>query len=511
MKIMKNIYKIIIAAAMTAILATSCLEKYPGSAIPEEEAMQSYSDAQQHLIGIYAGLLSGSLYSGLLTLLPDIQTDLVYAVEGFSNTYGNFWQWDILSTDSEIEAVYGSLYSVIGNCNFFLDKIDGIIADQTDDDRISALQDFKGQVYAIRGMCYLELAKCYCKAYDPETAKSELGVVLRSKYFEEEDMSRASLYDTYAFIVSDLEKSMELMNNEDINNTANSTFFTVAAAEALRARAALYMQDWDAAIEYSSKLLDDRSHLFRLASTNALSADGASEFAFMWAYDQGPEVIFKIGFTTSSYGGALGQVFLNYNTDFTYFYPDYVPSSWVLNEVYGSGDLRRDSYFAGSASGIVIGRPAGMEWPLLVKYYGNRSLMSASYTTFMHMSMPMPLRLAEQYLIRAEAYCQKGNYTAATADVNALREKRYQSGGAAALTAENWLDFISEERVRELYMEGHRLHDLKRWGKGFTREPQSYSLEEGSSLSITKDNPLFVWPIPQHEIDVPDSQIKPNN
>lgn len=501
----------ILAAAVTALLATSCLEKYPGSAIPEEEAMQSYSDAQQHLVGVYAGLLSGSLYSGLLTLLPDIQADLAYAVEGFSNTYGNFWQWKILSTDTEIESVYGSLYSVIGNCNFFLDRIDDIIADQTDDARVSELQDYKGQVYAIRGMCYLELAKCYCKAYDPATAQEELGVVLRSRYFEDEEMVRASLDSTYKFIVNDLEMAMELMNNEDVNNTANSTFFTVAAAEALRARVALYMQDWDAAIEYSSKLIDDRSHLFRLASTNATAADGASEFDYMWAYDQGPEVIFKVGFTTSAYGGSLGQVFLNMNTDYTYCYPDYVPASWVLNEAYGAGDMRRESYFAGSASGIVIGRPSGMEWPLLVKYYGNRSLMSVSVTSFMHISMPMPLRLAEQYLIRAEAYCRKGNFTAATADVNALRAKRFQSGGSAALNADNWMEFMSEERVRELYMEGHRLHDLKRWGMGFTRTPQSFSLEEGSSLEITPDNPLFVWPIPQHEIDVPDSQIKPNN
>ncbi len=507
---MKNIYKIVLAAVMTVFLASSCLEKYPGAAIPEAEAMQTYNDAQQHLIGIYAGLLSSNLYSGLLTLLPDVQTDLVYAVEGFSNTYGNFWQWKVLSTDSEVEAVYGSLYSVIGNCNFFLDKIDAIIADQTDDDKISNLIDAKGQALAIRAMCYMDLTRCYCNAYDPATAKEELGVVLRTKYFEEEDLSRASLYDTYQLIVSDLEQAEELILGDDELNTANSTFFTVAAVEALRARAALYMQDWDTAIEYSSKLIDDRDHLFALASTNATAIDGASMFDYMWAYDESYEVIFKIGFTTTSYGGSLGQVFLNLNTDYTYCYPDYVPSSHVLNEVYQAGDMRRESYFAGSSSGIVIGRPAGMEWPLLVKYYGNRSLMGASVTTFIHKTMPIVLRLAEQYLIRAEAYCQKGQFALASADINTLHAARYSSGGSVSLNADNWLDEISDERVRELYMEGHRLHDLKRWGRGFTREPQSYSLEEGSSLEIQGGDPRFVWPIPQHEIDVPGSQVKPN-
>ncbi len=507
--IMKNISKFIIACLAAVLSVTSCLDKYPGAAIPVEEAMETYSDAQQHLVGIYASLLSSNLHSGLLTLLPDIQADLVYAVEGFSNTYGNIWQWDFKSTDTEIEAVYGSLYAVIGNCNFFLDKIDAVMEAQTDDAKIDVLVDSKGQVYAIRALCYLELTKFYCKAYDPATAADTPGVVLRTKYFEDEKMVRASLEDTYKLIVSDLEKAEEMINDEDVNNGPNGVFFSAACAWAIRARAALYMQDWDAAIEYSSKLIDHPSKLFRLASVNALAGDGASEFAYMWAYDYGPEVIWRIGFTTTSYGGSLGSIFLGYNRDFTYFYPDYVPAQHVLNS-YAAGDDRLASYFADSSAGVLIGTPSGMDWPLLVKYYGNRQLMETSPTTFMHISMPMPLRLAEQYLIRAEAYCNKADYTSATKDINTLHSQRFTAGGAVALNEDNWLETISDERMKELYMEGFRLHDLKRWNMGFKREKQSYSLAEGSTLEIKAGDPRFVWPIPQHEIDVPGSEIEPN-
>ncbi len=506
---MKNILKFIIIGLAAVSSMTSCLDKYPGAAIPVEEAMETYSDAQQHLVGIYASLLSSNLHSGLLTLLPDIQTDLVYAVEGFTNTYGNIWQWNIKSTDSEIEAVYGSLYAVIGNCNFFLDKVDAVMEVQTDDTKIDVLVDSKGQVHAIRALCYLELTKFFCKAYDPATADETPGVVLRTKYFEEEKMVRASLKDTYDLIISDLEKAEEMINAEDVNNGPNGVFFSLSCAWAIHARAALYMQDWDAAIEYSSKLIDHPSKLFRLASVSADAGDGASEFAYMWAYDYGPEVIWRIGFTTTSFGGSLGSLFLGYNRDFTYFYPDYVPARWVLNS-YGAGDDRRYSYFADASDGIIIGTPSGMNWPLLVKYYGNRQLMSTSVTSFMHVSMPMPLRFAEQYLIRAEAYCNKGNFTAASKDINTLHASRYTSGGAVSLTAENWLKTISDERVKELYMEGFRLHDLKRWNMGFKREKQSYSLAEGSTLEIKAGDPRFVWPIPQHELDVPGSEIEPN-
>ena len=97
-----------------------------------------------------------------------------------------------------------------------------------------------------------------------------------------------------------------------------------------------------------------------------------------------------------------------------------------------------------------------------------------------------------------------------------MREARFASGGAITVTADNYLQTIADERVRELYMEGFRLNDLKRWGtlynngNGFKRTPQTSSLPEGSSLEIKADNPLFVWPIPQHEIEAPGSQVQPN-
>jgi len=149
----------------------------------------------------------------------------------------------------------------------------------------------------------------------------------------------------------------------------------------------------------------------------------------------------------------------------------------------------------------------GLSWPLLVKYYGNRNLIA---NQIYHVSMPKPFRLAEQYLIRAEAYCQKNDFSKAGNDLSTLRKMRYKSGGTINVTKDNWLQTISDERLRELYMEGFRLHDLKRWHKGFERKPQANSQAEGSSLKIEADNPLFVWPIPQHELEAPGSEILPN-
>ena len=147
---------------------------------------------------------------------------------------------------------------------------------------------------------------------------------------------------------------------------------------------------------------------------------------------------------------------------------------------------------------------------MLIKYAGNQDFIAAN---ILHVSMPKVLRLSEQYLIRAEAYVQqeKPDYGRAGKDITALRTARYSSyGGSTSLTASNAMDVIEAERVKELYMEGFRLHDLKRWHKGFERKPQDQSLANGSSLKVEADDPLFVWPIPQHELDAPGSQVQPN-
>lgn len=509
---MKKIFsqiKIFVLLAAVSLATTSCLDKDPLSAIPQTEAMQSYEEAEQTLTGIYARLKSSALWSGYLTLLPDIQCDLVYAVDGYTNTYGSIWQWDIRPTTAEIESVYAALYGVISHCNFYLERIDAVVAKQTSDERIEALEVYTGEVYTIRALAYSELLKCFCKAYDPATAANELGVVIRKLYSTPEPAIRSSLKASYEFVLEDLARAEELLPIE--NDFYSHHYLTLGAAYALHARVALYMQDWEAAIDYSSRVIDHPNKAYALSSATTLYTQTMTYFDYMWAHDLSTEAIWQIGFTQTSFGGALGSVFLHFTTDYYYFYPDYVPAQWVL-DLYDAGDRRYEAYFYDAQTGY----DHALQWPLLVKYYGNRDFISSSY--IYHVSMPKPFRLAEQYLIRAEAYCRQSSpdFTAATADLMTLRKARYISGGVLSLKKDNFIEEIANERVRELYMEGFRLHDIKRWGslyrngEGFTRVPQQQSLSEGSSISVKADNALFVWPIPQHEIEAPGSQIVPN-
>ena len=502
---------------LSVCMLSSCLDKYPQDEIPAGNAITSIEEANQAVIGIYSAWLSGALYSGYLTLLPDLQTDLAYAVNGYTNTYGDIWRWkDILATNSQITSVYGALYNVIGCSNFLLANVDKVRENIYSDEDFDRLEQYCGEAYFARALAYAELIKLFCKSYEgDEEAADELGVVLKTAYYSDEPLVRASLKESYDFVIKDLERAEDCLqideDNEEGYTYYDSPYFSIYTVYALRARVALYMKDYQNAIKYATLLIESGEFLLASASTAAttmadylsMSNKQISLYEYMWRYNFSYETIWKVGFTTTAYGGALGSIFFNW--DYSSYKPDYVPAQWVL-ALYGANDLRYNAIF----QQVTTGHSHGLTWPLLAKYWGNQSFFESAQ--MLHVCEPQVFRLSEQYLIRAEAYVQqdKPDYAKASADITELRKARYSTGASTSLTKDNAMDIIEEERVKELYMEGFRLQDLKRWHKGFERTPQEQSLSNGSSLKVEADDPRFVWPIPQHELESPNANIKPN-
>lgn len=501
--------KLYIILAAIVVSVSACLDKYPSDGIPEKKAMTTVEEANQVVIGIYSAYKDAALYSGDLTLLPDLQSDLVYAVEGYSNAYGDIWRWNILATNTDITDVYGQLYAVIGRCNFFLENIEQVEDNTTDDDKLEKLDSYKGEVYFARALAYSELIKMYCKAYKPETADKELGVALIDSYSNAGRPKRASLKASYQFVLDDLAKASNYLDTEEKGSDPvyNSIYFTIGAVNSLYARVYLYMQEWQKAADYSTKVIDSKDYILSAVTKKTYSND-YNDYEYMWQYDASTEIIWKVGFEITSYGGRLGKIFFNY--DYNSYKPDYVPGKWALN-LYAANDNRYEAFFANATTGY----PHGLTCPLLIKYYGNQNFFK---NNILHVNMPKPFRLSEQYLIRAEAYCQLANlgtvptgYSKAGKDITILRTARYKTyGGSTVITSDNWLKMIEEERVKELFMEGFRLNDLKRWEKGFERSAQLNTIPQGNTLKVKASDPLFVWPIPQHELQSPNADIEPN-
>jgi hypothetical protein len=108
------------------------------------------------------------------------------------------------------------------------------------------------------------------------------------------------------------------------------------------------------------------------------------------------------------------------------------------------------------------------------------------------------MRLADAYLLLAEAQLQTGNRAEALKNINLVRERAAWPGKAAEnriTDAQLNMEFIMEERERELIGEQHRWLDLKRWGVLLER-----TLRYNPEASAMKPHHVL-RPIPQIQID----------
>ena len=507
---MKKVFQRYIIALSVIISCQACLDKVPTDSIPMDEAITTAEDINQLMIGVYSSFKNPSLYTGALSVLPDLQTDLTYSVKENSNTYGDIWRWnEIKPTNPEIEGIYAALYDVINRCNFLLDNAEKVRNNTADDNDLDRIDQYCGEAYFARALAYSELIKCFCVAYDSEEQASSVpGVVITRHYNGNEAIRRSSLKESYDFILEDLDNASRLLSLGDdfdpdvMGVLYNTEYFNEYCCYALRARIALNMRDWEGAVKWSTKVID--SGYYILSSCTEEISSGISYYEYMWQYGHSTEAIWKIGQTLNSYGGSIGSIFFHF--DNISYKPDYVPATWVLN-LYASADQRAPSFF----KTVQTGYSHGLQWPLLYKYYGNQEIF-VPYRIY-GVCIPMVLRLSEQYLIRAEAYVNMNDYSSAGKDISRIRVARYSSyGGVTSMDASNAMTIIEEKRIKDLFMEGFRLNDLKRWHKGFERNPEEQSSDyfTVSSLKVSKDDPLFVWPIPQHELESPGADIEPN-
>lgn len=138
-----------------------------------------------------------------------------------------------------------------------------------------------------------------------------------------------------------------------------------------------------------------------------------------------------------------------------------------------------DEYLRRDADGRVVVSP-----------FGGSVLLNASENLFKDKYL---FRLAETYLLRAEAYLLKGDMQGAANDINALRER----ANASAISAGDVdLDFLLDERMRELYGEEMRMLTLTRMGKLYDRNVK-YNEKSGKTIEPYHN----LWPIPFQEIE----------
>jgi len=108
-------------------------------------------------------------------------------------------------------------------------------------------------------------------------------------------------------------------------------------------------------------------------------------------------------------------------------------------------------------------------------------------------------RLGETYLIAAEAYLQSGDPATALMRLNEVRRR---AGAELAEQTDLDIDYILDERARELLGEYHRWFDLKRTGKLVERASAYHFLIEEDNFNGANGELKILRPIPQSAIDL---------
>jgi hypothetical protein len=207
-------------------------------------------------------------------------------------------------------------------------------------------------------------------------------------------------------------------------------------ADALLARLYLYSKQWRNAETRCDSILN--SGLYALVPN--------LDNVFL---DQSKEAIWQVGSHSPTFpkvAPSSGPPFLS---AYSFIAPSYSLSSFVL-KAFETGDLRLSRWVASSKTGTVT-----YTYPYK---YKNISSSNPNNTT----EDLMVFRLAEIYLIRAEARARQGNLAGAMQDISLIRS-RAGLGAATAVDLAGAMGVILHERQTELFTEwGHRWLDLKR-------------------------------------------------
>jgi hypothetical protein len=167
-----------------------------------------------------------------------------------------------------------------------------------------------------------------------------------------------------------------------------------------------------------------------------------------------------------------------------------------------AGDTR-NSYFYSAGQNVQIASIGNFNDGIAAPKFQNVTVAGAQGSNATHVDTDFPVfRLAEAYLIYAEAAVRTNtNLPQALTYVNALRARAY-GGAAGNITAvQLTLQFILDERQRELLWEAHRRTDLVRYGffAGAT-STYNWSWKGGTQAGAATDVRFNLYPLPASEI-----------
>jgi tetratricopeptide (TPR) repeat protein len=342
-------------------------------------------------------------------------------------------------------------YQKIYSANVVLDNIDKVPKTAKNE---SDWNNTKGSALFFRAKTFLEGAIIWAKAYNPVSAKQDLGLPLRLTSDFNVRSVRANVQDTYDRIIKDLKEAIFLLPESTISVLRPSR----PAAYGLLGRAYLSMGEYDSAFKYSDLCLQLRNQLMDFNTI-----DAAVPF---------PVPLFNV------------EDIMHSRMDFSYPSPVFVYGKVdsMLYDSYSLNDLRKSVYFKMNPDS---------SYYFAGSYVGSYNLYNGLATD-------------EVYLTRAECFARLGNTASALSDVNKLLQSRWRTGTfipVAAGSPEEALKLILTERRKELIFRGLRWMDIKRLNQEGAGIVLTRVINDQTYTLAPNDN-KYARPLPDDVLDL---------
>ncbi len=406
----------------------------PRNSITTDKQFSSDALANSAVAGMYASLVDKTWAFGILSQYTGLSSDELVIFSGTSSNYLSPMNTNTLvSTTSSPGDVFDPVYANIYQANAI---IEGLTASSGVSD--SASKEYMGEAKFLRAFGYFYLTNLFGSVPMP----------LVTDWNKTSTLAGTSSADVYKQIVQDLLDAKGSLASSYIMGKGERIRATKWAACALLSRVYLYQGDWADAEAMADSIIANTT-LFGL-TTDLTKAFNSNSTEAIWQIQQNSSD-YNTGFNNGTLDGK-NYIPANTSTPMTY----YLSAQQVA--AFEPGDKR---YAQWVSSFVYAGD--GKTY-----YYPYKYTLGPSQTQYGSSTIPqyyMALRLAELYLIRAEARANNGNTAGAAADINTIRG-RAGLPPTTASSASDLLTAVAHERQTELFTEwGHRWLDLKRTGQ----------------------------------------------
>lgn len=432
-------YMLPLLAGTMLLSCNKFLDVAPQDAIADENSavIVDKTSAETAVRGMYRALSADGYYGTTFQTIGYLSGDNIVWT-GSQSIIQQFISHNVRADNANVATAWSAIYATINRANHIIAKVPVL----TDPLLTSALKDqFTGEAYFVRALGYFDLAR----TWGGVQITLEPTVTAGDKY----GIRRSTLQQTYAQVLSDLVAADSLL--PETTNRYRATRKTVWG---LRARYHLYQRQWADAEAYATRVIADSANYRLLKPYSSFFANGVVATA---------ESVLELSYSTTYP-----------NTHRNSWQPpaNNGTRQWAPNDAFLA--LVNDPAIGGGRSALVAKTSAGLWYGNL--YYRPNPATDPSYI----------IRIAEQYLIRAEARAQQNNLTGALNDLNAVRSRAGIAPSEAATQGDILLTIENERRL-EFAFEPHRWFDLVRTGRA------------AAVLGVTNAD-RYLLPIPASEV-----------